>query len=158
MVNTQVPGYYRLMLGQFEITALYDGTIEMDPKLLHNTPVQEIQGLLVRDYLHGPTAPGAVNAFLINTGSNLVFVDAGTAALFGPGLRKVTANLKASGYDPAQVDAVFITHPHGDHFGGLLDPAGQPVFPRATVYVAQAENDFWLSPKTASAAPSGLKV
>jgi len=26
--GSQVPGYYRLQLGQFEITALYDGAIE----------------------------------------------------------------------------------------------------------------------------------
>lgn len=35
--QTQLPGYYRLMLGQSEITALYDGAIELDTKLLHNT-------------------------------------------------------------------------------------------------------------------------
>ena len=36
-VQTQVPGYYRMMLGKFEITALYDGAIELDTKLLHTT-------------------------------------------------------------------------------------------------------------------------
>jgi hypothetical protein len=36
-VQTQMPGYYRLQLGQFEITALYDGAIELDTKLPRNT-------------------------------------------------------------------------------------------------------------------------
>ena len=35
-VATQVPGYYRTQLGQFEITTLYDGAIELDTKLLRN--------------------------------------------------------------------------------------------------------------------------
>jgi hypothetical protein len=34
--KTQVPGYYRVMLGNFEITALYDGAIDLDEKLLKN--------------------------------------------------------------------------------------------------------------------------
>ena len=28
-VKTQAPGYFRLMLGQFEVTALNDGTIDL---------------------------------------------------------------------------------------------------------------------------------
>ena len=28
MVKTQVPGYYRTMVGQFEVTALFDGVFE----------------------------------------------------------------------------------------------------------------------------------
>ena len=35
--KTQVPGYYRLMVGKFEVTALYDGYIDLDTKLLKNT-------------------------------------------------------------------------------------------------------------------------
>ncbi|MGE5385081.1 MAG: MBL fold metallo-hydrolase, partial [Betaproteobacteria bacterium] len=95
----------------------------------------------------------AVNAYLINTGSNLVLVDAGAAQLFGPGLGYVLQNLKAAGYDPAQVDTVVVTHLHGDHIGGLNGADGKPVFPKANVFAAQADNDFWLSQQTADTAP-----
>lgn len=158
MAKTQVPGFYRLMLGQLEITALYDGSISMDTGLLHHTSQQEIQGLLARAYIYGPAAPGSVNVYLVNTGSRLALVDAGAGTLFGPGLGKVIENLKASGYDPGQIDAVFITHLHGDHFGGLLDSTGRPAFPKATVYVAKGENDFWLSPEIASKAPAEVQT
>jgi len=30
------------------------------------------------------------------------------------------ANLKAAGYQPEQVDQVYITHLHPDHVGGLM--------------------------------------
>lgn len=37
-VKTQAPGFYRTMLGDFEVTALFDGVIELTPKeLLPNT-------------------------------------------------------------------------------------------------------------------------
>lgn len=153
-VQTQVPGYYRIQLGQFEITALYDGAIELDTKLLKNTNSAELQLLLSRMFVGNPKMQTAVNAYLINTGDTLVLVDAGAAKLFGPSLGHVLENMKAAGYEPAQVDTVVITHLHGDHMGGLNDANGQPLFPKATVLVSQEDNDFWLSQKNADDAPT----
>lgn len=130
-VQTQVPGYYRTQLGQFEITALYDGDIELDTKLLRNTSAAELQALLSHLFVGNPKMQTAVNAYLINTGSHLVLIDTGAAKLFGPALGYVLQNMKASGYEPAQVDTVIVTHLHGDHVGGLNDASGQPLFPKA---------------------------
>ncbi|HLA34360.1 MAG TPA: MBL fold metallo-hydrolase, partial [Rhodocyclaceae bacterium] len=130
-LKTQVPGYYRQMVGAAEITALFDGTIDLDAKLLKNASPAEIQRLLARMFAAAPKLQTGVNAFLINTGSRLVLVDTGAAKLFGPTLGQVAANLKASGYEPSQVDAVLITHLHGDHMGGLIDGEGKPSFPNA---------------------------
>ena len=151
-VKAQVPGYYRLLLGDFEITALYDGVIDLDTKLLKNADPKEIQSHLARLFVQGPQVQTAVNAFLINTGAKLVLVDAGAAGLFGPNLGNVVDNLKASGYDPAQVDTVLITHLHGDHVNGLLGRDGQPAFPNAEIWSAQADNDFWLNEEVAAKA------
>ena len=156
-VLTQVPGYYRLQLGQFEITALYDGAIELDTKLLKNASATDLDRLLARMFVGNPKMQTAVNAYLINTGAHLVLVDAGAAKLFGPSLGYVLQNMKAAGYDPAQVDTVIITHLHGDHIGGLNDNGGQPVFAKAKVLVAQADSDFWLSQKVADGAPAGAQ-
>lgn len=152
-VQTQVPGYYRIQLGKFEVTALYDGEIELDAKLLHNVKAAELQRLLSRLFVGNPKMQTAVNAYLINTGSNLVLVDAGAAKLFGPSLGNVPQNIQAAGYEPGQVDIVVITHLHADHMGGLNDAAGQPLFPKAKVMVAQADNDFWLSQQVADGSP-----
>ena len=153
MAQTQVPGYYRIQLGQFEITALYDGAIELDTKLLKNTSAAELQRLLSRMFVGNPKMQTAVNAYLINTGSHLVLVDTGAGKVFGPSLGFVLQNMKAAGYEPAQVDTVILTHLHGDHMGGLIDASGQPLFPKAKILVSQSESDFWLSSKTAEAAP-----
>ncbi|MHB1183709.1 MAG: MBL fold metallo-hydrolase [Desulfobulbia bacterium] len=153
-VATQVPGYYRIQLGQFEITALYDGAIELDAKLLRNAKATDLQRLLSRMFVGNPKMQTAVNAYLVNTGSHLVLVDTGAAKLFGPSLGYVLQNMKAAGYEPGQVDTVVITHLHGDHMGGLNDASGQPIFPKARVLVSQADNDFWLSQKVAEEAPA----
>lgn len=156
-VTTQVPGYYRLQLGQFEITALYDGAIELDTTLLHNAKPADLNRLLARMFVGNPKMQTAVNAYLINTGNHLVLVDTGASTLFGPTLGFALANMRASGYEPAQVDTVIITHLHGDHMGGLNDGEGKPLFPKATVWVARADNDFWLTEATAKAAPEAMQ-
>ena len=155
--KSQVPGYYRTFLGKFEVTALYDGAIDLNTKLLKNTPEKDIQKLLARMFLKGPAVQTAVNAFLINTGSKLVLIDAGAAKLFGPGLGNIVSNLKAAGYNPEQVDLVLITHLHGDHVNGLVSPDGQMVFPKAQIWSAKADNEFWLSEEIAAKAPKDFQ-
>ncbi len=155
--KVQVPGYYRLMLGNLEVTALYDGPIDIDEKLLKSIAKRDIQRLLARQFLKGPKVQTAVNAYLVNTGSKLVLVDAGAAKLFGPELGNIVNNLKAAGYTPEQVDTVLITHLHGDHVNGLVTPEGQRVFGNAEVWSAKADNDFWLSEEIAAQAPKDFQ-
>jgi len=156
-VKTQAPGYYRMMLGDFEVTALLDGTLDLQPgKLLTNTTPKEVSQLLARSF-QGEAVPTSVNAYLINTGSKLVLVDTGAAALFGPGLDQLHGNLKAAGYQPEQVDEIVITHMHGDHVGGLIQ-AGKIAFPNATVHADKADADFWLSAESLEKAPKEMKM
>ena len=152
MAQTQAPGYYRMALGRFEVTALFDGVIGLDRQLLRMIPPEDAIRLLSRMFIGTPQIQTSVNAYLINTGEHLVLVDTGAAGLFGPNLGRLRQNLQAAGYQPEQVDTVLLTHLHGDHVGGLIDAAGKPVFPNATVYVAQAESDFWLSRQNADKA------
>ena len=65
--KTQVPGYYRMALGAFEITALYDGYIDLDAKLLTRIGAEDVQSLLARMFLEStPGVQTAVNAFLVH--------------------------------------------------------------------------------------------
>jgi glyoxylase-like metal-dependent hydrolase (beta-lactamase superfamily II) len=154
--KTQAPGYYRLMLGAFELTALSDGIFPMETdKLLTNIKPEELDAALARSFLKNPVE-ASVNGFLINTGSKLVLVDTGAGTLFGPTVGRLIANLKASGYGPDQVDEIYITHMHGDHVGGL-SADGKRVFPNAIVRAAQPEADFWLSKAHMDAAPQDRK-
>jgi glyoxylase-like metal-dependent hydrolase (beta-lactamase superfamily II) len=155
MVKTQAPGYYRMMLGDFEITALSDGTVGLPVDQLLNEPPAKSAKALAHAYLKAPVET-SVNGFLINTGDKLVLVDTGAAGLFGPTLGNLVANLKASGYQPEQVDEVYITHMHPDHVGGLM--AGDKMaFPNAIVRADKADADFWLSQANLDAAPKESK-
>lgn len=153
----QVPGYYRLPLGQFEVVALYDGGIELDVKQLKNISADELGRLLARKFVGNPKMQTAVNAYLVNTGSRLILVDAGAGGLFGPTVGHLVRNMRAAGYEPGQVDMVVITHLHPDHFGGLCDASGQPLFPNADILVSQPDNDYWLSRQVADAAPEAAQ-
>ncbi|MES2090081.1 MAG: MBL fold metallo-hydrolase [Pseudomonadota bacterium] len=155
-VKTQAPGFYRMLLGDFEVTALLDGILDLPPqKLLTNTTHTQVSKLLEKSF-QKDTVPTSVNAYLINTGSKLVLVDTGAAGLFGPTLGQLLSNLKASGYQPEQVDEIVITHMHGDHVGGLMLD-GKLVFPNATVHADQHDADFWLSQANLDKAPKEMK-
>ncbi|MFY7939283.1 MAG: MBL fold metallo-hydrolase [Burkholderiaceae bacterium] len=155
MVKTNTPGFYRMMLGDFEITALSDGTASLEfGKLLKNVTPKKLSELLAREFLNDPVET-SVNAYLINTGSKLVLVDAGAAALFGPTLGKLSANLMLAGYRVEQVDMVILTHMHPDHVGGLIIN-GQRAFPNATVIADQSEADYWLNPNEMARAPNDM--
>ena len=155
-VKTQAPGYYRVMLGDFEVTALSDGTVQLPvDKLLTNTRPGQVDKALKRDFLKAPLDT-SVNGYLVNTGSKLVLIDTGAANLFGPTLGNLIANLKAAGYQPEQVDEIYITHMHADHVGGLM--AGDKLaFPNATVRADQHDADFWLSKANLDKAPADAK-
>ena len=151
-VKTQAPGYYRMMLGDFEITALSDGTVKLPVgKLLGNTTPMKVEKALSDNYLSDPLET-SVNGYLVNTGTKLVLIDTGAGKLFGPTLGNLISNLKASGYQPEQVDEIYITHMHPDHVGGLM-LEGNRAFPNAIVRADQHEADFWLSKSNMDAAP-----
>ena len=153
--RTQAPGFYRAVLGDFEITALSDGTVDLDVAKLLAEPSDKTDAALAKAFVKGPVET-SVNAFLVNTGSKLVLIDAGSGALFGPTLGKLVASLQAAGYKPEQVDDIFITHMHPDHVGGL-SANGQRVFPNATLHADKRDADFWLSQAKADAAPDAMK-
>ncbi|OAM88211.1 MBL fold metallo-hydrolase [Termitidicoccus mucosus] len=156
--QAQVPGYYRMMLGQFEVTALYDGYLMIENPVLIKTDAADIQSLFARMFISSENGvQTAVNAFLVHTGSHLVLVDVGTAGKFGPTLGHIANNLRAAGYDPAQVDTVLLTHLHPDHACGLLTDDGKAVFPNATVHVSKTEADYWLDEAIAAKAPKELQ-
>ncbi|MGF6769975.1 glyoxylase-like metal-dependent hydrolase (beta-lactamase superfamily II) [Paraburkholderia sp. GAS199] len=157
LVKTQGPGFYRVMLGKFEVTALLDGTHPFPiDTVVEGVSKAEVQRDLQRDYLEKPVQ-GSINAFLVNTGTKLILIDSGAGVLYGDCCGKLLANLRAAGYEPGQVDEILLTHLHKDHVGGV-NANGAMAFPNATVRVSQADADYWLDAANKSKAPAFLST
>jgi len=70
MQHKQVPGFYRAMIGDYEVTALHDVSGGIDSKLLHGDPAL-IQSLLARSFQNDPKNVSAtVQGYLVNEDVN----------------------------------------------------------------------------------------
>lgn len=156
--GTQAPGYFRLALGEYEVTALFDGYNDLSPKLLQGMSQSQIRALLARRSIETPGVQTAFNAFLVNTGKQLILVDSGAGQCIGATAGQLLTNMRAAGYQPEQVDTILLTHLHLDHVCGLVDAQKQALFTNATVYAAKAEADYWLDPAALAKAPAGAKA
>jgi glyoxylase-like metal-dependent hydrolase (beta-lactamase superfamily II) len=171
-VRTQGPGFYRLMLGDFEVTALLDGTHRFPAyhvlarakprtdgtsgpqELLSSASPGETDAALAAVDLRAPPE-GSINAFLINTGTKLILIDSVAGALYGACCGHLQQNLRAAGYLPEQVDEVLLTHLHADHVGGVM-AEGKIAFPNAVVRVSRRDADYWLNDANEKAGPALL--
>ena len=155
--HDQVPGFYRLKVGDFEVTALFDEPATADLHWLTGDKAT-LDGVAngLREDPH--LLEVADTGFVVNTGKQLILVDAGAGPWFGGGaFGRFAGNLRSAGYTPEEVDLVLVTHLHSDHVGGLTTQDGISVFPNAEVRVAKEESDFWLSPEIAAKAPKEVQ-
>ena len=156
MAKKGAPGFYRLMLGKFEVTALSDGTFDFPVKdLLTNISPSDLEEALAKFFLTSPYQM-SINGFLVNTGERLVLIDTGLGGLpdkvvelqarFGKSdYGHLSESLRAAGYRPEQIDDVYLTHLHPDHVGGAMQGTRR-AFPNATVHVDKHDADYWLDP------------
>lgn len=150
----QVPGFQRRTFRAITVTALYDGTVAIDPEAFAGVTAEERAGFLARQ-LH-PTEgkiDTSVNAFIVDTGSRVLLIDAGSGNTFGPTMGRLAESLVASGYRPEDIDTVLITHLHPDHVGGVSTDEGAMAFPNAMLWAPKADADFWLVEATREKIP-----
>lgn len=156
--TTQVPSAYRYKVGDAEVTVISDGvrTMPLGDTFVRNQPREAVNAALRAAYLPENQITINFNVLMVNTGGKLVMIDTGNGPAQGTvGLTQGT--LSAIGTDPKAVDAVVISHFHGDHINGLLNAQGAPAFPNAQVLVPEAEWAFWMDDGNMSRAPEAMK-
>jgi len=149
-------GVHRMKLGDFEVTTLLDGYLDVPPTVLIGDP-ELLKQLLSSAGLGSGAIRLPVNTFLVNTGEKLVLIDAGGARMLGPTAGRLPLALAQAGIEPAQIDEVYITHMHGDHLHGTVTPEGAKLFPNAVLRIARADVDYWGSAAVEAAAPDNQK-
>src|SRR5260370_41710579 len=97
--HDQVPGFYRLKVGDLEVTALFDGPGVFDVNWLNGEKTKDGVRKALHDDPH--TLDVADTGYLVNTGKQLILVDAGSRIWFDGGkFRHLPRNLPAPRYTP----------------------------------------------------------
>ena len=147
MAQAQAPYFYRFKLGSAECTVVSDGQLPLgDPNgAFLKITRDEIARELRDNFLPAANAVLEQNVLVANFGDRVVLFDTGmgTDATFGPSTGKLLATLRQAGIDPANVDAVVMSHAHIDHCGGLVGDTGTHNFPNAQYFIGQPDFDYW---------------
>jgi glyoxylase-like metal-dependent hydrolase (beta-lactamase superfamily II) len=139
---------HRLTLGDFELTAVSDGTYPLDGGALFGVVPKVIWSKkLAADENNFVTA--GLNSVVVRTGRETVLIETGIGNKLPDQMIKIygqpaelLAALEAAGISPEDIDIVINTHLHFDHCGWNTVRQGDtvvPTFPKAKYYVQQGE-------------------
>jgi glyoxylase-like metal-dependent hydrolase (beta-lactamase superfamily II) len=143
--GNQAAEFYRFALGNFELTAVYDGfwNRPINEKFVRNAPYQEVERALANSFMPPDTLAMPFTPLLVNTGRNLVLIDTGSGGQLASTAGALVANLVSAGVDPASIDTIVISNFHPDHIDGLRTKDDALVFPKAEILVPRVEWTYW---------------
>jgi glyoxylase-like metal-dependent hydrolase (beta-lactamase superfamily II) len=145
MAGKQGPSFYRYKIGDFEVTALSEGSVRNAAvkNMAVNKTEPEIQKALGDAFLPTDHVVNQFNVLVVNTGRNLVLFDSGFGDNGPPTVGSLIPNMQAAGIDPKNIDTILVSHFHGDHISGIRAKAGAANFPNAEIMVPGPEWQFW---------------
>lgn len=152
------PQLFQSSLGNYRITALFDGIVPLGKQLFSGPDAADIDAVLANVGIEGDALPAPISAFLLQLDDNNILVDAGFGGLdmFGPGFGRMFDGLAALGLSSDDIDTIIVTHAHPDHIGGMLGPDG-PAFTNAQVIVPEIEVGFWSDAAMMAQAPEAAQ-
>jgi glyoxylase-like metal-dependent hydrolase (beta-lactamase superfamily II) len=156
----QGPGVYRSRLGDYQLTAIDDGTwfLKIDDDFVRNADAAAVNRALGAAFLPPGVLPVSFTVLVVNTGTKLVMIDAGTGGQIADTAGVMLANLAVAGIEPKAIDTIVISHFHPDHIDGLKTKDGEKVFANAEILVPEPEWTFWMDDAQMNAAPDRIKV
>ena len=122
------------------------------PDVIETLTEVDIQNMFTTDTermlaaFHALTVPLTFcrNVLLVETGDKQVLIDSGMGQSDPDDPGHLLDWLRAENITPESIDTVVITHYHQDHIGGLVDNAGNPIFPKARLVVPGQEHAYWM--------------
>jgi glyoxylase-like metal-dependent hydrolase (beta-lactamase superfamily II) len=153
------PGMFRYKVGDYELTALYDGIWyrPITDKFI-KAPFADVERALDQAFMPHDKLATPFTTLIVNTGKKLVLIDTGTGGQIAASAGALSDNLAAAGIDPKAVDQIVISHFHPDHINGIKDKDNALIFPNAEVMVPEAEWAYWMSDANMNAAEPDLKL
>jgi len=149
-IGRQAPGFYRYKVGTIEVTVVTDGInrLPITDGFVLNAKKDEVNAALAAAFMEKDVFVGPYNPIVVNTGAKLAVIDTGTGEAAYSASQGANGqfliNLAAAGIDANTVDAVIISHYHGDHINGLLKSANSLAFPNAEILVPAPEHKYWM--------------
>ncbi len=127
-LTTLSDGYFEIPLEHLIVYAPMQRVLEVQHNALRSNPPRlDVNAYLVRSPHHGP-----------------VLIDTGGGSQLMASMGRLPFALKAAGVSAESIKTVLLTHLHGDHCGGLVDPEGKASFPNAELILHRAEAAYWL--------------
>ena len=153
------PGMFRYKIGDYELTALYDGIWyrPITDKFI-KAPFADVERALDQAFMPHDKLATPFTTLIVNTGKKLVLIDTGTGGQIAASAGVLRDNLAAAGIDPKAVDQIVISHFHPDHINGIKDKDNALIFPNAEIMVPEAEWAYWMSDANMNAAEPDLKL
>lgn len=154
------PGFRRMKLSAgVEVVSLNDGVTRrpLGEEFVRNAALADVRAVLAGQGLPTEYLDVPYTAFMAVVGGRKVLMDTGFGDSGGPTTGRVQAQMQAAGVRPDEIDAVVITHFHGDHINGLRNRSGSFNYPKAKVYVPAPEYAFWMDDARMNAAPAAMR-
>jgi glyoxylase-like metal-dependent hydrolase (beta-lactamase superfamily II) len=143
-MSTQGPGYYRLLLGDIEVICISDGILDSDLNAVVGVS-KEVCSKLFAESFFSAEPRCSTNVFIIRSQGRTALIDTGAGPHIYTTSGKFFLNASVAGISASDIDTIIFTHIHPDHISGLLDSAGNKVFPHTQLKMARSEHSFWLS-------------
>jgi glyoxylase-like metal-dependent hydrolase (beta-lactamase superfamily II) len=146
--------FHRFKIGTMDATIVSDGplTLHAPEQIFLGPGAKALDARLEAAGLQTDRIRVEQNCLLLETAGKKVLFDNGLGSekLYGSDSGRLLDSLREAGIEPAEIDAMVLTHAHSDHCWGTMGDDGLPNFPNATLYLSQAELDFWTAEASGS--------
>lgn len=137
---------YEFKIGEFTCFSVNDGSRPFDEleharSIYPDAPPMELQKAFDKLPTYGRVF--CYNPLIVRTKDHQVLIDTGHGTAYEQKGQLLDV-LKTAGIAAESIDVVFITHYHGDHINGLVNPDGSLAFPNARYVMGKEEWDSWM--------------